>query len=242
MAAYSRLGRAQFVTLGGNGQPGGSVLGLPEQWLMHDGSGQAFADATPNDNTITTTDITWGTGTGVTSPSFNGSTSTGVAAQTAITNFDGTQPFWISIWVNTASSGTQILAGTINSANSLGWAAFTSGFNVGLEIVNTAGGTSLNAVSTTPISSGTTTNIIIAYDGSESSSGISAWINGTSVSMPPGGTFSSSAASGLPLTVGSLGSAGGDFYSGSMSNLQIFSGTPGTGGNPTIAAIQTAGP
>ncbi len=81
---------------------------------MHDGSGTTFADATPNANTITASNITWGTGTGVTSPTFNGTTSFGVAAQIPITDFDGTLPFSISVWINAVGTVESQLVGNLN--------------------------------------------------------------------------------------------------------------------------------
>jgi hypothetical protein len=241
VAAYSRLGRSQFVSLGGNGQPAGAVLGLPEQWLMHDGFGESFADATPNGNTITTTDITWGTGTGVTSPTFNGSTSTGVAAQTAITNFDGTKPFSVSLWINVAQieSPTEFVGNIVPGSNFQGWELNQSGGTLLFLLINDFPSNTIECNSAVGIAPGTTTNVIITYDGSQNGENVTFYFNG--VSSPTTivtNTLTASTASGIPIHVGSR-SDGSNPYSGSMSSLQIFSGVLST---LQIAAIQVAGP
>jgi Concanavalin A-like lectin/glucanases superfamily len=245
MAAYSRIGRAQFVTLGGNGQPGGSVLGLPEQWLMHDGSpSTTFADATANNNTLTGTSITWGTGTHNPSPTFNGTTTTAVAAQTAITNFDGTAPFSISLWVNSGFANSQeTLVSTLNPASNFqGWelAAGAPGNNVPIFfLVNDFPSNAIEVTSGGVIPLNTTTNVIVTYDGSGHGSGVAMFINGTPVStVIDTDALSASTAGGLPLHVGTRAD-GSVPYGGSMSNLQIFSGVITSG---QIAAIQTVGP
>jgi Concanavalin A-like lectin/glucanases superfamily len=232
----------QFVSVGNNGQPGFG-LGLPEQWLMHDGSGQAFADATPNDNTITTTDITWGTGNGVTSPTFNGSTSTGVAAQVPITNFDGTQPFSVSIWINSAlTNPEEALISTLNPASNFqGWELTTTGLtSPTFLLVNTFPSNALEVVSVAGLLASETTNVIVTYSAAtKTASDVSFYINGVlSPNQSLENSFSASSASGLPIHVGSR-SDGSVPYGGSMSNLQIFSGVLTSG---QIAAIQTAGP
>ena len=229
---------------GGVPGAGGGTKGLPEQWLMHDGAGQSFADTTPNDNTITTTDITWGTGTGVTSPTLNGTTSTGVAEQVPITNFDGTKPFSVSIWINTATiPAEETLAGTIASpgSNFQGWGfAIEPSGAMAVFLINDFPNNFLEVESaSTPIPANTPTNLIFTYDGSQSATGIKCYVGGVlTASEVVNDDLTSSTASGLPLYVGSRTGLN-EFFGGSMSNLQIL---PGILTSAQIAAIQTAGP
>jgi Concanavalin A-like lectin/glucanases superfamily len=237
---------AQIGKNGCGGVPGagGGAKGLPEHWPMHDGSGDTFADATPNDNTITAKGITWGTGTGVTSPTFNGSTSTGVAAQAPITDFDGTTPFSVSLWVNTSSVAAQILVGTcVNSSNLLGWCVYTDDTNASFLIANNVNTNviNVNVDHVTPLPS-STTNLIVTYDGSMSAQGVAIYFNGVPQAINIiSNTLTASAASGVPLQVGSSADSTGkiDFFAGSMSNLKIVGHVFST---DEIAAIQVAGP
>lgn len=205
---------------------------------MHDGSGSTFADATCNDNTITASNITWGSGTGVTSPTFNGSTSTAVATQTAITNFDGTKPFSISVWSNASVAAAITLVGTIvPSENYQGWEFGLDGQLIFYLLNNYPS----NYIEVTANDCLTTTicNYIVTYDGSQTAAGVSLYIDGALESPTTlADSLSATTASGVPIHVGSR-SDGTNAYSGSMSNLQIF---PGVFSSGQIAAIQTAGP
>jgi hypothetical protein len=224
------------------GTGGGPVLGLPEQWLMHDGSGSTFADATANANTITASNITWGTGMGVPSPIFNGTNSSAVAAQTAITDFDGTKPFSVSIWVNPAANGSTFVGNLLpSSSNFTGWelGLQDSVGQITFFLINSYPGNYIIVQTLTSVTFGTPQNVILTYDGSQHVSGVTIYISG--IAQPFGttnDTFTGSSASGAPITVGNRVD-GSTPYTGSMSNLQIFSGVLSTG---QIAAIQTAGP
>jgi hypothetical protein len=239
---------AQMVIQPGRGSAANasSSLGLPEQWLMHDGSGQAFVDATANDNTITTSNITWGTGTGVTSPTFNGVNSTGVSTQVPITDFDGTKAFSVSLWINPDTGADPALVSTLNPAsNFTGWELGLSGGGAltnGIEffLVNTYPSNAIQVAIGSTIAVGVIFNLIVTYDGSQTAAGISGYINGVLQSdiTVTADSLSASSASGLPLHVGSRAD-GSVPYNGSMSNLQIFSGVLTSG---QITAIQTAGP
>jgi hypothetical protein len=222
-----------------------AVSGLPEQWLMHDGSGLTFADATPNGNTITCPSIAWGTGTHNPSPTFDGTTSnTCTAAQTAITNFTGTAPFSVSVWINVASIPTEeTFLGNVgpSSSNFPGWGmAIEPSGALAFFLINSDPSSFLQVESSSdPISANTTTNLIVTYDGSGSTSGVQTFIGGTQTTMNiVANTLSGSTASGLPLQVGGSNNLS-EFFTGSMSNLQIFSGVLTSG---QITAIQTAGP
>lgn len=217
-------------------------MGLPEQWLMHDGSGTTFADATPNANTITASNITWGTGTGITSPAFNGSTSTAVAAQTAITNFDGTKPFSVSVWINTPNSlPTMTFVSTlVTASNYQGWEFGTDPLGRPLlYLIGNFPSDYININGQVAIVPNASTNLIITYDGSQHAAGVTFYTNGEADPVTiTTDTLTTSTASGIPIQVGSRAD-GTDPYVGSMSNLQIFSGVLSSG---QIAAIQTAGP
>ena len=229
---------------GGPASSGPPPAGLLEQWLMHEGSGDTFADSTANANTITASNITWGTGTGVTSPTFNGTTSTAVATQTAITDFDGTLPFSVSVWANVTSIDSQtVVVGTLNPADSYkGWEIEIGSNLAGAPSFYLNDGsfsTVINVYSNTALNPGTVYNVIVTYDGTQTAAGVKFYVDGIlSSNTVLSDALSSSTASGIPMYVGSRENVTECFY-GSMSNLQIFSGVLTSG---QIAAIQTAGP
>jgi hypothetical protein len=233
---------AQTPRNGCGGVPGeAAVPSLPLRWKMNEGSGLTFISSPTGDN-ITASNISWGTAIGVTSPTFNGTNSGGVAANDTLTNFDGTEPFSVSFWINTSVSATSALVSTIvPSSNFQGWEVqLAATGQIYFYSINDFSAPNYLGVNTSSIITlGQTTSVIVTYDGSREIAGVSVYLNGALSSLVTGSnTLTASAASGVPVYVGSR-SDGSVPYSGSIGDLQIFGSVLD---QTQVNAIVSAGP
>jgi hypothetical protein len=209
---------------------------------MNEGSGDSFFALAPNNNTITASNITWGTGIGVTSPIFGGTNSSGIAANDTLTNFDGTKPFSVSLWVNPASLAAEsAFVSTLQlSSGAIGWEVYFGGGGApGFFLINDFPSNAIDVTVPGPLVVGTTTNIVWTYDGSQRAPGVSIYVDGVlGVPTVTTDTLSASTANGQPLLVGAR-LDGSTPFDGSMGDLQIF-GTALT--QAQVNAIVLAGP
>lgn len=186
-------------------------------WPMTEGSGSVFHDNSGSANNITVatpSSFAWQINSPFpgTTPLFNQTAAPGaVAASATPTNFDGTKPFSVSMWITISSAASFTTIGNLDYSNNFrGWDVdFISGgtnvFSLIFYLINADPGSFISVGTTTNVFHNTSTyQYLITYDGSGSASGVTVYLNG---SVTPtsviSSTLSGTAASGLPITFGS---------------------------------------
>lgn len=239
-------------------QSGSPVYGLPSAaqptqisaWPMNEGSGLTLHDVSGNSNTATISvagAVTWQSNSGIpgTTTLWSG-TGKATATSTTLTNFDGTKPFSVAVWIKTTASVESTFLGTLNPSNNFqGWsleiASGGAGVNPRLFLINSFSATNLIQVDT--FSTGTTDGelhyIVATYDGSRTAAGVKIYKDGNSlITTVTTDSLSATTASGLPVTIGARAD-GSTAYVGAMAFSEIV---PGVLSPSTISANFTAGP
>lgn len=165
------------------------TTGLVSAWKAIDGSGSTMADAA-NSDTITLSNASWSS-TSISpltnSVVFNGTTTSGVSANSTAFNFDKTDSFSVSMWVKpTKSTAEMTLLGRLSTAsNYKGWEITLSTnssppYGFAFFLINTYP-TNLIRVegSTDFLSLNTLYHVVATYDGSQSASGVNLYVNGS---------------------------------------------------------------
>jgi hypothetical protein len=168
---------------------------------------------------------TWQSNAGLpgTTPLFNG-TGYALASNATLTNFDGTTPFSVAVWVNTASGAEQAFLSTLNASVGTfqGWEIQNSSANGFLFfLINNFPSNAITAAVSAPIGSGLH-YLFVTYDGSRTAAGVKMYVDGTSRTVAAlHDSLGATAASGLPVRFGARNN-GTDELTGAMAFVQIF--------------------
>jgi len=210
-------------------------------WRMNEGSGTTLNDTGGHADTATIspgTAVVWQSNAGLpgTTPMWNG-TGQATAASTTLTNFEATQSFSVSAWVNATTLGGALVS-TLSGANTTGW---------GLELVNAAGpitfflisnfgGNNLiqvNANSGT-FSTGTLHNVVATYTGTRSALGVKIYVDGVAVATTiiKDQLVTGSIQNGVPANIGARPGGTVQVLNGAMAFVRIY--------NFTLSSTQVA--
>lgn len=203
-----------------------------ENWPAQEGQGTKFANAGGDfSNTVTTTNVTYTSVAGFprSVATFNGTTSTALAASGTNTAFDGATPFSVCADINptNAASGTgqAIMSNLSASPTFKGWTFsilsnwIIFGVISDFSTSNAAYARTLNAV----VKSNITQKVCAAYDGSGSTNGIYFSINGTPTpTLSEFTPLTASAATTNPVSIGYIQNVASNAFAGAIGNTQIF--------------------
>lgn len=224
-----------------NTVPGGITLatpGLPtpvEQWLMNEGSGEVFHTSSGSGNNINATGVSWATVAGFPGsvPVFDG-TASGIGTNQTNTNFDGTTPFSVSLWAlivafAAPNEGGGTFISTFQGGNLTGWEVAINGtgnvqqlFNMDL-INNLGGGGNIQVAATAQPSTGVIHHFCATYDGSQTATGITLYIDGVAQAVTiDGSSFTGSIVNTEPVNVGERTTNGTANFNGNMADLRIY--------------------
>jgi Concanavalin A-like lectin/glucanases superfamily len=232
---------------GCGGVPGSG--GLPTAihfWPMNEGTGTTLVDHIGTTN-LTTTNITWGTSTGMGAAAvaqFNGSNAwANAAAVDSTLNFNGTQPMTVSYWANYPSFQDGTVVGNLQTASSYqGWELGTTGSSGNQEdyiVVGVVGSNQMTAQDSGAIAANTATLIVVTYTGNLALSGVTMYLNGALRSITDSsGTLTSGATSTSPLYVGARNNAS-SFFHGALAFMRVWN-TVLTG--TQVSALYALGP
>lgn len=219
-----------------NSTPGGIVvsnsglLGI-SGWAMNEGSGLTLHDTLGSDTATINAGgaVTWQTNAGLpgTTPLWNGS-GFATAANVTPTNFDGTTPFSIALWITTPSNGADsTMLGTLNASGGTfqGWEVQQqnpfAGGRLTFYLINNYPSNAIAVQSTVGIPSGLT-YVVVTYDGSRTAAGVKIYFNAilqtNSVAI---NALSASTASGNPVRFGGRND-GTQKYTGPMAFQELF--------------------
>jgi hypothetical protein len=228
-----------------NTQPASSGCAATAGWAMTEGTGGTFHDSIGTNNaTQAGGGVTWTANaikSGVSSPVWNTST-LATAASDALTNFDGTKPFSLSVWTVTNGFPSVLFGDANTSSNFQGWSLeLQPGTGTLTLFINNLYPTnSITVTSTSNFATNTLTYIVATYDGSQKAAGVKMYLNGVQNAI--GTVFednlTGSAASGLPVTFNSR-SNGTTVGSGAKGFWEIY---PCVLSQAQITANTAAGP
>ena len=216
------------------------VSGLVQHWLMNEGT-SPMADSSGHTNNLTNTNATYTNMSGLLSNTltFNGTNTTSVAANSTNTNFDGSTPFSVCAWVretgNVNASNSSVIAGDYTGA--AGWILDTTGFGTPyLEAYMLHDGTSYNQILYlyNPAVN-TTFHTCFTTDGTGSTAGMLAYVNGSPVNQYTLAhtNLSGSIASGNPVALGA------GVFTGGIADVRIYNYALSSG---EVSTIYSGGP
>lgn len=187
--------------------------GVPvSAWAMNEGSGLTLHDSSGNSNTATISGsgaVTWqtnGTLPGTTTL-FTGS-GNATSSNVSLTNFDGTTPFSVTLWIVGASGGSveAYLGNAKTGPSNQGWVLFNNTEQLEFALINNnAGSASLIDYEQSNVLPATGTHFIgSTYDPSQSvGSQVKLYVDGTAVPATyKTDNLSGSTASGLVVNMG----------------------------------------
>lgn len=215
-------------------------------WKMDEGSGLVLHDAigTNTANINLAASVVWTPNiikAGVTSPVWSG-TGFGLASSAALTNFDGTTPFSISIWFVYATVASEAsLITTLDAAGGTfqGWEIAIEPTGVDFFLINTFPTSAIDAQSVSPWVVGNLYNIVCSYDGNRLAGGVRTYVNGVSLAVSPAtDTLNATSANGLPVRFGARNN-GSQPVTFPMAYAEIWTFVLSAG---TVAANYAAGP
>jgi Concanavalin A-like lectin/glucanases superfamily len=222
------------LCLSGNAQVGvadpgvyGSASSGPtpvEQWLMNEGSGQTFLTSSGSGDNLDGANITWASVAGFPGsvPVFNGSSTSATGVNQTNTNFTGTTPFSISMWVLVNTLGEEGTMLSTFDGSDIGYEVSLNGpgTTIGLQMNSSNG--ALIILTTTQPSAGVIHNIVATYDGSRTAAGAAIYLDGALQSVSVfSNNLAASIANAQPVIVGAR-SNGTEFFSGNMADLRIY--------------------
>jgi hypothetical protein len=228
----------QIINTGGNRKifpPAAPPLNscLVSAWAMNEGTGLTLHDSsTGGTNTAainTGASVTWTANSiksGVTSPVWNGS-GDAIASSTTLTNFDGTTPFSISIWINPSNNSDATYIGTLNAPGNVyqGWElGLNFGINPVFYLINSYVGNNYLQVTgnSFSINPGNLYYVVVTYDGSRTASGVKIYVNGSvSNSYVDNDSLSASTANGLPVRFAARNDGSNEF-SGGLAYAEVY--------------------
>ena len=210
-----------------------TVLAGPiQQWLLNEGTGSSFADSSGNANTLTASNITFGSQAGLpaNAASFNGSTSYLTAANATNTNFTGATPFSFSVWATfTSLTVPHTLVSTLDTANNyVGWEfglEYASNTFMDFFVVSSYSGNALQKQwGSLGLAINTLYHFVVTYDGSKSVNGASLYVNGSLASSfsTAFNSLTGSAANTKNVRLGMRQDGTGGPHSGYMADARIF--------------------
>ncbi len=220
-------------------------------WLMNEGTGAVFHDGSGNLDNITCSapsNFAWqplGTSPWilVTFPNFNGTAAGCVAASgSGPTNFNGSSPFSVSMWVSNSNVlATRNFISNENAPSTYqGFSLVEAGGNPGLQLISSYPSNYIWVADTAAVTG--SFYMVATYDGSKSASGVTIYINGSAVSTTTiGNSLTGSTASGLPIWIAQNTDGTGP-NSGPMTNTFICANVMSSatvtlnynGGTPTV--------
>jgi hypothetical protein len=192
----------------------GAVFCLPMNTTV-DGTGAVFHELASGDNVTVATpaNFAWSpAGFSTNVPTFSSSPAGAEAASATPTNFDGSSPFTIALWItrNTAFSNITYIS-TINLASNLqGWDFGDASSLLNFSLVSSVpGGNYINVQATTTITSGSPQCIVVTWNpdvptvGAKKAAGVT-FYQGTSVipNSALSDTLTGSAVGGTPPFIG----------------------------------------
>ena len=215
-------------------------------WKMDEGSGLTLNDTSGAGNTATINtgaSVVWtanNINTGATTPVWQG-TGYAQAANAAPTNFDGTTPFSVVIWMSDIAP-VGVYVGNFGTGLQ-GWAlsmnVFTgAGNQFEFTLANNTGTNNfLRKTNRATISVSGTFMLSVTYDGSQTAAGVNLYIGATHtiLDVVRQDTLTATSASGIPITFGES-PVGSNAYTGGLAYVQIYSGVLSGSQIGTLAA------
>lgn len=211
--------------------PTGPLLNpcLISAWPMNEGSGLTLHDtSTGGTNTATINtgaSVTWQSNAGLpgTTPKWNGS-GYGLATSTTLTNFDGTTPFSVAVWVNITSIVQNSFAGTLNASAGTfkGWELQSApDGRVYFFLVNNFPSNSIEVFGNA-LPTGTLHYVVATYDGSRTAAGVKLYIDGgLGILTTVNNSLSLSTANGLPARFGARNDGTAEL-TGAMAFAEVY--------------------
>ena len=199
-------------------------------WPMNEGSGLTLHDVSGNSNTATISsagEVTWQSNAGFPgiTPLWNNN-GNAVASSATLTNFDGTTPFSVGLWVS--STTTTQPAAYLSSLNATGgtfqgWeVSRDSSGQVVFFLVNNYPSNAIQVNGPPSVNNASLHYIVVTYDGSRSgATGVKIYVDGVSQTLTVAiNSLSATSASGIPVAM----AARQDFttkYTGVMAFVKI---------------------
>ena len=173
-----------LVMVFGSGQiVNAQTANLVGHWKLDDGSGTTALDSSGSGSNGTLVNGPgWSVGKINGALSFDGVNDNVVINNIAPYDFDRTESFTISSWVNlTGTTGPRPIVGNqMGDGTYRGWMAYIlngSGL-VRFELLNFGRGNGIQVTSTSPVNDGSWRHVVITYDGSSNANGVKLYIDG----------------------------------------------------------------
>ncbi len=200
-------------------------------WSMNEGSGLTLNDVVGSNNATINTgaSVTWQSNSGFpgTTTHWNGS-GYALASSTSLTNFDGTTPFSVAVWIEPGAPSSMALLGTLETGSSFkGWElSLVHSSNVFPQffLINTYPSNAIEIRSTTATTDGSSFPfyVVVTYDGSKTAAGALMYINGSLVGRSVlNDSLSASIATGTAVRFGARDDASLK-YTGPMAFVSIY--------------------
>ena len=199
--------------------------GLTASWRFDDiAASTSVADVSLNAISGTATSVTFG-GSGKinTDASFNGTSSyINISNPSSLTNLG---PMTVSTWINPSTTSGMIYYKCVNNGTS-GWDLYLTNGKIGFE--NCANGHNNAVVTSSTVSTGAWTHLLVTYDGSLTYGGVHIYINGVeasySIQVSAGGSQTSDSSNSLTIGKGGSTDKAGTvaYYSGYLDEANIW--------------------
>jgi len=154
---------------------------------------------------------------------------------------DGTSAFSVSVWFNTTHSGNNarmLFGKNVVGGNYEGYACYVKSNEIYFNIISDISPSNYLSVKTgTGHNDGNWHSMLITYDGSTNASGVTIYIDGSSVSLTTVvDTLTGSSTTTNPFFIGARGTLGipSDFFTGNLNNLALYSSELTSGNAITI--------
>lgn len=241
--------KASGGTTGGTTPSAPVTNGLVEYWPMTDGSGTTAANDVNASNLLTLgAGISWANETGFASSKaalFSGQSGTNaraIAAQVdANSQFDGTSPFTLSLWVYTSTPNSAMAFLSNDKIN-----FFTNGEKITFRLASgvMAGdpgvsGGEIQIGTQSGLAANTPSNVVVTYDGSGKAAGVHIYLNNSALVLygSDSDSFTATTNSTTPWQVGNFSSAEGDFpFNGPISGVALYNRVLSSSDMSTIVA------
>lgn len=239
-----------------SGGGGGTSLttNLIEEWPAHEGSGTTLSNTgTDYTNAMTMTSVTWASATGFTGnqPTYNGlmsGTSYSTATSATQTAFSGFTPFSVCAWHKPSTfTGVGEVYVVDNVSTALGWGfgefgSSVSGVSGAMFVYIFSSGSNYISLHSPPgaVTAGAINHECFTYSGSGTAAGVAMYVNG--VAQTPTvqrDNLTTSAATTLPVTIGSNAPSNTGADNGAIGKVEIWSRQLSSG---EIGTLYTNGP
>jgi hypothetical protein len=208
----------------------GAPLPVPlEWWKCNEGSGTTLATQSGSGDTISLSNVTWsnpGSAFPFLVPTLTSAASSyGIGANATNTNFTGTTPFSVSVWLYpTTLSGTSFPLSTLSGGGPTGWELQLSSGVIGVVLLVSYPTNGIDVNGSVSLTANALNHAVFTYDGSQNGAGVKIYLNGVlQTSTVVQSNLTSSIANGQPISFGTRQGLQGTYtFPGSMADVRIF--------------------